>query len=176
MISISFAQIPQPQAKKTPLIVTPLKRIITLYKSTVFLNHKRTYIDCTRLLITLVAIVLLSACKKVVVYEILIRNNTDYRLDRIHVSTREEDLYPSVEPYGETTIFLDSRKRPGIFVRPSWDFGIRNYSDSIGSYEYTYGDYIALDQLDKDKVNHVIVFLEPNPEYADDVFEISINE
>lgn len=134
-----------------------------------------TFIQPMKLLIALTLITSLISCRKVIEYEISFRNQTEYRLDKIELSSRIEDLEVAVEPWGETRVYLSHKKGLGFISSSSIDFRIANYSDSTEYYSNTIGYTISVGKLHTDRLN--IVTIKEDPDAMDAlIFKHTINE
>ena len=121
---------------------------------------------------------LLSSCKKDegVVYEFIVTNLTNYHLYQIEFGCGKNYLTTEVEENTVSTSFFIKYKAPVFRVtQPLLCIGVVKYSDSLSSYENSYGRTIAYSSLKEEEINNVKIEINPTPRDSLDVFFISIN-
>ena len=124
----------------------------------------------------ILALIMLTSCKRERQYSFKVFNNTSYRIDKINVSITDEiDL--KVEPYSASEAFSLTCKNPryNFMTEPLMSYIIENYSDTIKSYKNTVRRSGSVSQLMKESTNAIQIQLRSNPKDQEDFFEVIIN-
>lgn len=123
-------------------------------------------------------IMLLPSCKKDggVEYEFIVTNLTNYHLDQIEFGCGKTYISTEVEANTVSAPFFIKYKAPVFPVtQPLLCIGVLKYSDTLSSYENSYGRTIPFSDLKEEEVNNVKVEINSSSRDSLDVFIISVN-
>lgn len=127
-----------------------------------------------------VSIALFISCKsnKEREYEIIVQNQTGYKLDELEFSCAIENYVTSVDANSNSSILTLSYYHLyfNIFAEPHICYSVRKYSNQSGYYTNSKGRLASISDLKKNETNYLKIQLVSNPSDSTDIFMFSLND
>lgn len=118
----------------------------------------------------------ISSCTRKRDYDFLVINNTKYEINTLKIGCGSKDSKEiSIEPNSEKKITYHNSGTYFDFTEPMLCLTVLKYSDTLKTYENTYGGVTSIKDLKKKKTNVMTIEIDPNPLYPTDIFDIKVN-
>jgi hypothetical protein len=117
------------------------------------------------------------SCKKEISYDFRVVNKTNYNLSVVSFDWCHNDNKITIGPNDSTDLFTLSHELSwaNAVATGSLCITVENYSDSISTYTNDIGVSIERTELNKKKINHLNIIIDPEPYDETDIFNVTLD-
>lgn len=118
-----------------------------------------------------------TSCSKEKEYEIVLINDTSFKLDRVKIGCAEGIVFVEAPPQGGSNPFFVTIKNPALSTSEALlCISILKYSTPARFYDYNFGSVISIGSLEERRVNYIKVEENEDPGSSGLIFSIKLQE
>ncbi len=127
-------------------------------------------------LILFSCILLAISCSEKADYDFIITNETDYQINSFVIGSGDDRIVITIQPNDTSEIVTYEFDGTYFnFTEPLLTLMVKQYSDSIGTYDYNTGGGTSIPDLKDDSVNRIYIKLDEKSSDSDVIFKIETN-